>query len=175
VDEEREITFDGDAKYFCRRDPKENIHEQACNHTRHRSCSELEHCGNRSNLYHSLNTQGYAVSTATGASHAAGQAVTDACYETRQEAPSCSALWLPEGQEGCKTRACYKNGEDQSSILKSVFDSQMAPALWGHFCQHGFEGFFMKTTDEVVGSAKINIFMSYVKVLTRGRTELSSA
>jgi hypothetical protein len=74
-----------------------------------------------------------------------------------KKAPSCSALWLPEGQEGCKTRACYKNGEDQSSILKSVFDSQMAPALWGHFFQHGFEGFFMKTTDEVVGSAKINI------------------
>src|SRR5262249_34965419 len=88
--------------------PKENIHEQACNHTRHRSCSELEHCGICSNLYHCLNTPGYAVSAATGAGHAAGQAVTDACYETRQEAPSCSTLWLPERQEGREqTLACY--------------------------------------------------------------------
>src|SRR5262245_7968875 len=91
---------------FAVPDPKENIHEQACIRTRHRSGSEPEHGSVRSNLYHCLNPKGCSVRAATGAGHAASQTVADACYETRQEAPSCSALWLPEGQEGCKTRAC---------------------------------------------------------------------
>ena len=37
---------------FAVRNPKENIHEQACIHTRHRRSLRLEHCGVRSNLYH---------------------------------------------------------------------------------------------------------------------------
>jgi len=39
---------------FAVPDPKENIHEQACIHTRHPSGSEPEHCGVCSNLYHCL-------------------------------------------------------------------------------------------------------------------------
>src|SRR5262249_18087592 len=89
---------------FAVSDPKENIHEQACIHTRHRRRSWLEHCGVRPNLYHRINAKGCA---ATGAGRAAGQAVTDACYETRQEAPSRSALCLVERQEGRdQTHAC---------------------------------------------------------------------
>jgi hypothetical protein len=53
--------------------------------------------------------------------------------------------------------------------LESRLSTHKWPQLYGAiFFQQGFEGFFMETMDEVVGSAKINIFMSYVKVLTRG-------
>jgi len=52
--------------------------------------------------------------------------------------------------------------------LESRLSTHKWPQLYGAiFFQQGFEGFFMETMDEVVGSAKINIFMSYVKVLTR--------
>src|SRR5215813_12529703 len=74
---------------FAVPDPKENIHEQACIRTRHRSGSEPEHGSVRSNLYHYINV------TACSA-----HAVADAGHEARQEAASRSALCLPQRQEG---------------------------------------------------------------------------
>src|SRR6516162_3240920 len=106
---------------FAVRDPKENIHEQACIRTRHRGCSELEHCGLCSNSCPCGNAEDCSVGAAS-----------NACHETRQEAPSRSTLCLPERQEGRdQTRACYESNEDQSSIL-NVFSTRMAPQ-GGHF------------------------------------------
>src|SRR6516162_1666031 len=82
---------------FAVRNPKENIHEQACIHTRHRRSLRLEHCGVRSNLYHYINF------TACSA-----HAVADACHEARKEAASRSALCLPQRQEARgQAHACY--------------------------------------------------------------------